>query len=194
MEINSKLKVKNYTKRLFEIKNVLYDKNWAKKAKDFPVYHVWRGIKRKGNLRFDLTRINSKMLGREFPKTQGHDHILKTPELIIITKGKALFLYQKRKGGKITDVYCVFAKKGDVVIAPGDYAHFTINPSNKKIEFTNWINEKNLNDYNFVAKMGGACYFYTKLGWIKNKNYKKVPKLRIEKPLKSMPKNLDFLK
>ena len=42
--------------------------------------------------------------------------------------------------------------------------------------------------------MKGAGYFYTKRGWIKNKNYAKIPKLRIEKPLKSKPKNLDFLK
>jgi len=41
--------------------------------------------------------------------------------------------------------------------------------------------------------MQGACYFYTKSGWIKNKNYKFVPKIRFEKPLKEKPKNLDFL-
>jgi len=50
-----------------------------------------------------------------------------------------------------------------------------------------------LNIYDFIAKMGGACYFYTKEGWIKNKNYTKIPSLRFEKPLKVLPKNLDFL-
>jgi len=42
--------------------------------------------------------------------------------------------------------------------------------------------------------MKGAGYFYTKSGWIKNKNYGKVLQLRFERPLKSKPKNLDFLK
>jgi oxalate decarboxylase/phosphoglucose isomerase-like protein (cupin superfamily) len=42
--------------------------------------------------------------------------------------------------------------------------------------------------------MKGGCYYYTKSGWVKNKNYEKTPELRFEKPLKSIPKNIDFLK
>jgi oxalate decarboxylase/phosphoglucose isomerase-like protein (cupin superfamily) len=42
--------------------------------------------------------------------------------------------------------------------------------------------------------MQGACYYYTKNGWIKNENYKNVPPLRFEESLKSEPTNLDFLK
>ena len=187
------MEIKPNIKFLNEMTNVLYDKRWLKTAKNFPVYYVWRGIKKDGDLRYDLTRINPKMLGQEFPKTQGHDHALTTPELITITKGKAIFLYQKCRNKKVIDVYCVLAKKGETVIAPGEYAHFTINPGKEKLEFTNWINKKNLNIYDPVAEMGGACYFYTKEGWIKNKNYTKIPKLRFKKPLKVLPKNLDFL-
>lgn len=189
------MEIKPSVKFAKEMSDVLYDKKWLKTAKDFPVYYVQRGLERKGDLRFDLTKILAKKLGQEFPKTHGHDHILGTPELITITKGRALFLYQKCQGKNVKDVYAIFAKKGESVIAPGDYAHFTINPDKERLEFTNWINEKNLNTYDFVAKMEGACYFYAKNGqWIKNKNYEKIPELRFEKPLKSAPKNLDFLK
>ena len=74
------------------------------------------------------------------------------------------------------------------------FAAIIINPSKKELKIANWVSVKNKNVYEELEKMKGAGYFYTKSGWIKNKNYKKVPKLRFEKPLKSMPKNLDFLK
>jgi oxalate decarboxylase/phosphoglucose isomerase-like protein (cupin superfamily) len=41
--------------------------------------------------------------------------------------------------------------------------------------------------------MGGFCYYYTIDGWVENKNYKKIPKLKKKKPSKKMPKNLKFL-
>lgn len=187
------MEVKPSIKFVKELAAVLYDKKWLKKAPNFPVYYVWRGLKNDGDLRFDLTKIVTKTLGQEFPKTHGHDHSLTTPELITVTKGKAIFLYQKSRKKKIIDAYCVLAKKGESVIAPGDYGHFTINPGKENLEFNNWINRKNFNDYDFVAKMRGACYYYTKSGWIKNKHYQSVPKLRFEKPLKKAPESLDFL-
>ena len=58
----------------------------------------------------------------------------------------------------------------------------------------NWVSKKCKSDYGPIEKKRGACYFYTKSGWIKNKNYKRVPELCSKKPKKSMPKNLDFLK
>jgi hypothetical protein len=48
--------------------------------------------------------------------------------------------------------------------------------------------------------MCGACYYYIlqpgsgQATWIKNENYKSVPELRFEQPVKSVPENLDFLK
>jgi glucose-6-phosphate isomerase len=193
MGIKNKSKVKAYARFLYEMKKVVLDRQWLKTAPDFAVYRVWRGLKEKGELRYDITEITPKMLGKEFPKTQGHDHFLNCPELITVIQGKALFLYQRRRGKKIVDVFCILAKKGDSLIAPAGYAHFTINPSGKKLRFYNWISKKNSNKYGFVEKMKGACYYYTKSGWLKNRNYKNVPKLRFKKPLKKIPKNLDFL-
>jgi len=102
-------------------------------------------------------------------------------------------LMQKQEGQEIEDVYAIKAKKGDVAIIPSYYGHVTINQSKKDLKMANWVSDNCESDYQPFLKKQGACYFYTKNGWIKNKNYKKIPKLRFEKPLKSMPKNLDFL-
>lgn len=179
---------------LYDMRKVLYDKKWVKNAKNFPVYYIWRGLKEKNGLRYDITDITSRVLGQEFSKTKGHEHPDSCSELIIVHEGKAFFLFQKTKGKSVKDVYTIPAKSGEVIIAPTGYAHITINPSKRKLKIANWIDEKCKGKYEFIEKMGGACYFYTKSGWIKNKNYDIIPKLRFEKPLKSTPKNLDFLK
>lgn len=190
MEIKSK---KPEIRFLKDMKKVLYDKKWAKTASNLEVYYMFRAIKKKNGLRYDITVIPSLMLGKEFVKTKGHKHLGNYQELYKILEGQAIFLAQKRKKGVIEDVYAVPAKKGEMVIIPLNYDHITINPVKKILKFGNWIAEKCKNDYSPIEKKEGICYFYTKSGWIKNKNYKKVPKLRFEKSLKSMPKDLSFL-
>jgi glucose-6-phosphate isomerase len=190
-----KSKLKNPEVRyLNDMKMVLYDQEWAKTVPNFPVYYMYRGIKRKNNLRYDITVIPPKMLGQEFPKTKGHEHSNKYGEVYIVLKGEAIYLIQKWKKNKIKDVYAVKAKKGNIVIIPPYYGHVTINPAKKDLKEANWISKKCKNIYDLFEKKQGACYYYTKKGWIRNKNYKKIPKLRFEKPSKKIPKNLNFLK
>ena len=179
---------------LDDMKDVLYDKEWAKTAPNLELYYMYRGVKKKNSLRYDITVIPPKLLGEEFVKTKGHEHYNKFSEVYIVLNGKAIFLIQKVTGESVEDVYAVETKETEVVIIPPDYAHFTINPSSEELKIGNWICEKCENNYEKIQKMRGACYYFTKLGWIKNKNYKKVPDLRFEKPLTSLPKNLDFLK
>jgi glucose-6-phosphate isomerase len=179
---------------LHDIKRVLYDQKWVKTAPNIELYYMYRGLKEKNGTRYDITVIPPKMLGKEFVKTKGHYHVGPYGEIYIVLKGEAIYLMQKEKNGKIEDVYHVKAKKGDYIIIPPDYAHVTINPSKKELKMANWVSKKCRSDYGPIEKKGGACYFYTKSGWIKNKNYKRVPELCSKKPRKSMPKNLDFLK
>jgi glucose-6-phosphate isomerase len=179
---------------LNDMREVLCDKKWAKKAPNFELYYVYRGITKRGDLRYDITIIPPRMLGKEFVKTKGHEHSKNYGEIYIVLEGQAIYLFQKCKGEKVEDVYAAKAKKGEVVIIPPGYGHLTINPSRKNLIEANWCSEKCQNKYELFEKMKGACYFYTKSGWIKNKNYKFVPKVRFEKPLKKMPKDLDFLK
>lgn len=179
---------------LNDMKEVIYDKEWLKTAPNLELYYMYRGIKNEKGLRYDITVIPSRMLGKEFNKTKGHEHSNKYGELYIVLEGEAIYLIQKCKGGMVEDVYAIKAKKGEIAIIPPYYGHITINPSKKNLKEANWTSENCRNKYELFEKMKGACYFYAKEGWIKNKNYKKVPELRFEKPLKKIPKNLSFLK
>ena len=193
MEMN--LKNKNPDIRyLNDMKEVLYDQKWLRTSSNLELYYMYRGIKKKNDLRYDIAIIPAKMLGQEFVKTKGHEHLGKFGEVYIVLEGRAIFLMQKRKGQEIKDVCAIKAKKGDVAVIPPYYGHVTINPSKKDLKIANWVSENCQSDYQLLEKMQGACYYYTKKGWIKNKNYKKVPKLRFKKPRKSIPKDLDFLR
>jgi len=181
------------TRRLDEIKNLLYDQKWAKTARNIELYYMYRGVKKEKGLRYDITVIPPKMLGKEFVKTKGNHNSDNFPELYFVLKGEALMLMQKTRGKTIENVIAIKLKKGESIIEPADYDVVTINPTNKELETANWVSEKNINSYDNMEKMKGMCYFYTRLGWVKNKNYNKIPKLRFGKPLKDTPKNLDFL-
>ena len=185
---------------LNDLKKVLYNKEWAKKTENIKLYYIYRGIKKKDGirgLRYDITVIPSKILGKEFVKTKGHEHLGNFKEIYIVLEGKAIFLMQKRKEELVEDVYAVQAKKGDVVLIPSDYGHVTINPSKKSLALANWIAENCKSSYSFFEKKRGACYYAlaqrtknkeqrTEIKWVKNKNYKIVPKLRFEKPVKNV--------
>jgi len=170
---------------LKDMKNVIHDKEWLKTASDdLELYYMYRGLEKKDDLRYDITVIPSLMMGREFVKTKGHNHLVE--EKYIILEGEAIFLVQKGKE-KIEDVYAIKAKKGDEVTIPADYDdHITINPSSQELKLGNWISQDCKNDYSVIQKMAGACYFCIKdpntneINWIKNKNYTTVPDLRFE--------------
>ncbi len=178
------------------MRSVLYDQKWAKSARNLKVYFMFRGIKIENGIKQNITVFPPVMLGKEFVKTKGHEHKSSYGEIYKVMSGKAIFLLQKRKPNskEIKDVYAVKANKNEVVIIPSFYGHITINPINKKLKTMDWSCENCKSDYDFFEKMGGACYYYTIDGWIRNKKYKKVPKLHFKKSLKRIPKNLDFLK
>lgn len=179
---------------LKDMKKVLCDRTWLKKAPDLELYYMYRGVKGKNNLRYDITIIPFKMLGKEFVKTKGHDHMGNFGELYTVLKGKAIYLLQRYQKNQIKDVYAVKARKGESIIVPPGYGHITINPGPKELKEANWCSKKCKNVYDLYEKKQGACYYYTKSGWVKNKNYKKIPKIRFEKSLKKIPGNLDFLR
>lgn len=186
--------VKPEVRYLNDMKKVLYDQKWVKTAPNFELYYMYRGVKKKGELRYDITIIPPGMLGKEFPKTKGNRNSKNFPEFYTVIEGEAFFLAQKIKEGKVKDVVAIKAKKGDCAVVSSEYILVIINPSKKILKMGNWVSEKNKNIYGEMEKFGGMSYFYTRDGWIKNKKYAKIPSLRFEKPLKSIPQNLDFLK
>jgi glucose-6-phosphate isomerase len=193
MEINLDNK-KPDIRYLNDMRGILYDKDWAKTAPNLELYYMYRGIEEKDGLRYDITVIPAAMLGKEFNKTKGHEHSNKKGEVYIVLEGRTISLMQKNDGEKIKDVIAIEAKKGDVIIIPPGYGHITINPAKEELKMANWISDGCKNDFALFEKMGGACYYYTKAGWVKNENYKNVPNLRFEKPQKKLPKDLSFLK
>lgn len=183
-------------RHLNDMREVLADKKFAKDSPDTDLYYMYRGLEEKNGLRYDVTVVLAKMLGSEFNKTKGHYHIGAYPEIYMVLEGQAIYLLQKAdSNGNIEDVYFVNAKKGDSVVMKPFYGHVTINPSNKEdLKMANWISSDCKSDYSHYEKLNGACYYYTKNGWVKNENYKNVPPLREEQPLKSIPQDLEFLK
>ena len=182
---------------LYDMKSVLYDQKWVESAPNRELYHMHRGLKKKGDLRYDITIIFAKRLGQEFNRTKGNRNSKNYQELYTVLEGKAIFLMQKIKRGRtdiIEDIVAIEARKGESVVFPAKYAAITINPGKQELKIANWVSEKNNNVYKELLEMKGAGYFCTITGWKKNKSYKIVPKLRFEKPLKQIPSNLDFLK
>lgn len=189
------MKIKNKKteiRYLKELKKVIFDKSWFKKTKNFPIYYIFRGLKEKNGLRYDLTVIPPKKIGKEYVKTKGHFHLGNFGELYKVISGEGIFLLQKGKK-MVEDVYFVKGKRGNFILIPPGYGHCTINPSKKTLKIVNWVSKNCFSDYESVEKKGGMCYYYTLEGWVKNKNYKIVPKLKQKRPLKKMPKNLSFL-
>ena len=184
---------------LAELEKVIYDKEWFKTAENVELYYMYRGLEEKNDIRYDITVLPAKMMGEEFAKTKGHYHIGKYQEVYTVLEGQSIYVMQKKKEGaesEIEDVYAVACQKGDVVVIPPDYGHITINPTeNQEIKMANWISIDCKSDYSSFEKLQGACYYYLAPGnWVKNPNYKSVPELRFQEPLKEVPKDLSFLK
>ena len=62
-------------RHLNDMKDVIYDKEWLKSASNLELYYMYRGVEEKDGLRYDITIIPSRMLGKEYVKTKGHEHV-----------------------------------------------------------------------------------------------------------------------
>ena len=176
-----------------QIKNVLF--NPKTKLKKF--YYMYRDVApnpslKKYRLRFDITVIPHHEIGREEIKTTGHyhAHVRKTnltyPEVYQVVHGNAVYLLQKKSGGKITDVIVAKAKAGEVVVVPPNYGHITINPSKETLVMANIVYGGFKSQYKEIGEKHGGAYYAieknNKISFIKNPSYKSVPGIRFRKP------------
>jgi len=186
-------------RHLDDMAEVVLDKKWLETAGNPELYYMYRKVKHENRLNHNITVIPSKMLGSEFVKTAGHVHMGPQQEIYTVLEGEAIFLMQKGDENKIEDVYAVKAKKGESAIIPSFYGHVTINPSTQNLKTGDWSSDTTKSDYSLFKKLVGACYYCTlqpgsgQATWQKNPNYKNVPELRFEEPLKEIPKDLSFL-
>ncbi|MCU0637993.1 MAG: glucose-6-phosphate isomerase [Methanothrix sp.] len=182
-------------RRLFDMTDVVFDQSWLAGAQDFELYYMYRDLYLsrsdremllQQNLRYDITIIPPGMLGSEYMKTAGHYHPaakggrVTYPELYEVLEGEALYLLQNIDQ---SDVVVVYASAGDKVIVPPDYGHVTINRSNKTLKMANFVARDFSSLYEPYREKGGAAYFFTKEGWIKNERCGKAGELRrVEAP------------
>jgi glucose-6-phosphate isomerase len=182
---------------LSDMQEVVYDRTWLENSSDIELYYMYRDlalddtdrrILRNANLRYDITMIPPRRLGKEFVKTAGHYHPkvsgtdLSYTEIYEVLEGEAHYLLQKLEKNKITDAVLIKAVKGDKVVIPPDYGHVTINPSEKELRMANLVSDRFSSVYKQFKEKGGGAYFeLSDGGFVRNSNYKKLPDLRFLK-------------
>lgn len=80
-------------RRLKDIKTVLFNDEIDEPEKE--IYYMYRGLKKDGNLRYDITIVPSLIINEEYIKTKGHFHKQGHPEIYTVLEGEAIFLMQK---------------------------------------------------------------------------------------------------
>ncbi len=196
LEFGSK-RVKPGIRMLYDLKEVIYDREWLSKADNFELYYMYRDLSLSKNdalnikehgLRYDITVIPPNMMGCEYVKTAGHYHPkvpgtdITYPEIYEVLSGEAEYLMQKPENDEIKDVILIKAGPGDKVIIPPGYGHFTINTSNRILKMANWVARDFDSIYSPIKEKGGGAYFILKDRIVKNNRYKEVPEIRISRP------------
>lgn len=185
--------IKPTVRTLFDMKDVIYDRNWLSGADNIELYYMYRELSLSKNdalimkepgLRYDITIIPPRMLGCEFVKTAGHYHPkvpgtdTTFPEIYEVLSGEAQYLLQKPEDDRIKDVILVKAGEGDKVIIPPGYGHLTINSSRKVLKMANWVARDFESIYIPIKEKGGGAYFFLEKGIVKNQQYSEVPEIR----------------
>ena len=179
--------IKPEIRYLKDLKGIVFDEKAIKKfGGNTKLYYMYRGLKFLNGIRYDITVIPGIIINKKYNKTFGHFHNKNFREIYKVLEGTAIFYLQDKNVKKIISIK---AKKNDFIVIHSGFGHITINPSEKILVISNLISKKCKNDYGVFKKMKGSAYFYTKNGWIKNKNYKNLPKIKFEKPLKNLPKD-----
>lgn len=167
---------------IFDMKPVF--KNQETVKNDSIYYTVYRNLEiLGGKLRYDITVLPQKIVGREFTKTFGHYHKDVSPELYEVLEGRAYFLLQRyeKNPAEIQEVYIVEAVAGEKAIMPPGFGHFSVNIGKNDLVLANWIGLGDY-DYNLFKNLHGGCYYIVDGGqnieFAKNPNYKSVPELK----------------
>ncbi|MEM5820370.1 MAG: glucose-6-phosphate isomerase family protein [Candidatus Aenigmatarchaeota archaeon] len=197
-----KIEIRPTTRKLIDMKDVLMDPSFInKKNQNEILYLMYRDLKRKEDkvlfrkyeVRYDITIIFSKYLGKEFNKTFGHLHPiaennLTYPEVYEVLYGKALFILQKYEKKKVKDVLLIYAKKGDKILIPPNYGHVTVNIGKRDLILSNLVSNKFSSIYELYKNKNGAAIYIIRNGKkiqiVKNKKYTEKFKIKIIKKIK----------
>ncbi|MEA2070356.1 MAG: glucose-6-phosphate isomerase family protein [Asgard group archaeon] len=212
------------TRKLLDMKKVIFDQTWLMQQEDnFDLYYMYRDFT-KGkdkilfqdqNVRYDITIIPPRKLGKEYVKTAGHFHPEAEdkhcyPEVYEVMNGKGLYLLQRRPEDTTEEeieIIIIEGTKGDQILIPPGYGHVTINPTeNETLVMNNLVSSQFDSIYSYIREHNGAAYLYLSSNeWKKNPAYKdkklkiseKIPKKISNKPFYQAfldePDNWEFL-
>jgi len=171
-------------RRIFDLKDVLLDEP----SEDGDAYYMFRGVHRpedeekfkEHKIRYDITVIPPRTIGREYIKTLGHYHPeagygLSYPEIYEVLQGEALFLLQTRDA---SDFIAVKARAGDVAIMLPNYGHVTVNVGSSPLIMANLVSSEFSSEYEPVKEKHGFAWYYTTAGWVKNEHYENHPEIK----------------
>ncbi len=166
-------------------------------------YYMYRGVASPSHeslyadrqIRYDITVIPPKTVGREYVKTFGHYHSeapdgLQYPEVYQVLSGSLVMVLQRPSEAEevIEDLILVEAHEGDVILIPPGYGHVTVNPTDKILIMANLISTANKSDYKPFKRLRGAAVYKLVDGIALNPHYERVPEPRtveawVEEPL-----------
>lgn len=169
------------------------------RGKQEAAYHMYNGVYRQSDaerladvpLRYELTLIPPRRMGREFVKTLGHRHCpepksgIDYAEVCEVLIGTAHFLFQtldvEEEKPSASMAFYVEAQPGDKVLMPPGFDHCTINPGPEPLLFSDVIALGVSGIYDrFKASRGAAYLEVAEDGeprFIPNPAYQAVPPL-----------------
>jgi glucose-6-phosphate isomerase len=157
-------------------------------------YRMYNGIARQQHvealrgspLRYELTLMLPKPLGRERAKTVGHIHNAPAPtrptfpEIFQVVHGVAHFLFYALRDNRVHTCNWTEVRAGGKIIAPPDLYHLTINAGDEALVFADLIPRRALAIYDEVRASHGAPYFELDDGnWVPNPRLKNLPPLEM---------------
>jgi glucose-6-phosphate isomerase len=180
--------------RFRDLEPVLYDSKYCRKNNQsempvYVIYHDWcEGVEgetlRKHGLSYDVTVMPPSLLGEEYVKTIGHQHLRHEDrdcaEIFEVLEGEAHLLVQEQHEGRVDDLSLVVVKKGEKALIPPERGHVVINASSRNL-FAGSLFSRTCADScdEFVSNGGAALYVLTKGRLVKNPRYSWVPEVRV---------------
>lgn len=172
--------------RLFDDAKQVYLSEEAPESELYYMYRYFEAVQdvhvfADWDVEYDITAINSGLVGSEYIKTVGHYHsyvpnsTLTYPEVYEVIAGKIEYLLQTKPDmeGNV-DVILVEAVAGDKVVVPPGYGHISVNVGDDVAVSSN-IQKRDLpasSDYGSFENFKGGALYRKNSGWENNPAYK----------------------
>jgi glucose-6-phosphate isomerase len=161
------------TRLLDELTPVALDQAVCRQSQDI-AYYMYNGIYRNRDatrlanlpMRYELTLIPPRQIGREFIKTFGHIHNTEPKsgqtyaEVCEVLLGQAHFVFQTLDpaGPEANQAFYVEVNPGQKIIIPPGFDHLTINPGPEPLLFSDVISLEVYGVYDRFRSSRGAAY------------------------------------